>query len=244
MRERKNSITQKKITHDDQLYIRRRRIVSLVSLAAMIGVFAVVAIAFKPILAAVAEPEQLREWLAGHGALGYLALIGIMCVQVVVAIIPGEVVEIAAGYAYGAIPGMICCLIGTAIGSAIIFGFTKVFGIKMVEAFISREKINSLKFINTAKKLDMLTFIIFFIPGTPKDVITYFIGLTPMKLHTFLLISTIARIPSVISSTLGGDALGMQSYLLAVIVFAVTGVVSLIGVLIYRRISGQDKPNS
>lgn len=226
---------------EDRAYIRRRRIVSIVSLVGLIGVFAAVTIAFKPILAALAEPEQFREWLAGHGILGYLALIGIMCVQVVIAIIPGEVVEIAAGYAYGAIPGMLCCLIGTAVGSAIVFGFTRVFGVKMVEAFISREKINSLKFINTAKKRDLLTFIIFFIPGTPKDIITYFIGLTPMKLHTFLLISIVARIPSVISSTIGGDALGMQSYTFAIIVFAVTGIISLIGILIYRRISKQEQ---
>lgn len=62
-----------------------------------------------------------------------------------------------------------------------------------------------------------------------------------MKLHTFLMISTIARIPSVITSTIGGHALGTQQYVFAAVVFAITIIVSLIGILVYRRISKQEK---
>lgn len=65
-----------------------------------------------------------------------------------------------------------------------------------------------------------------------------------MKLHTFLLISTIARIPSVITSTIGGHALGTQQYVFAAVVFAITIIISLIGILIYRRISKQEKEES
>ena len=108
----------------------------------------------------------------------------------------------------------------------------------MVEAFISREKLNSLSFIKNHRKLDLIIFIAFLIPGTPKDVLTYFIGLTPMKLRVFLGLSLIARIPSVISSTLGGDALGSQNYTLAIIVFAVTAVLSLAAILLYKRYPG------
>lgn len=124
--------------------------------------------------------------------------------------------------------------------SAVIYGFIKVFGYKMVEAFISREKIQSLRFIQNSKRLNLLIFLLFFIPGTPKDIITYFIGLTPMKLGTFLLISSVARIPSVISSTMGGHALGMQNYMTAILVFVITATMSLIGILIYRKISSQN----
>jgi uncharacterized membrane protein YdjX (TVP38/TMEM64 family) len=167
--------------------------------------------------------------------------VGMMVLQVVVAVIPGEALEIGAGYAFGAWEGLLLCLIGAAIGSAIIFFFVKLLGVKMVEAFISREKINSLKFIKSSRRLNLLMFILFFIPGTPKDLFTYFAGLTPMKLHTFLMISTIARIPSVITSTIGGHALGTQQYVFAAVVFAITIIVSLIGILIYRRISKQEK---
>ena len=131
---------------------------------------------------------------------------------------------------------MILCLLGTIVGSAIIYAFTRRFGVKMVEAFISREKFDSSKFIHNSRKLNILIFVLFFIPGTPKDLITYFIGLTPMKLSTFLALSTIARIPSVVSSTLGGNAMGLRNYGVALVVFAITLVISGIGLLIYTKI--------
>ena len=220
-------------------YRRRRKTVSLISLGLLLGLFGLIAFAAQPLLACVAQPEQFREWIESLGPWGYAAAVGIMCLQVVVAFIPGEVVEIGAGYAFGAAGGMLVCLVGAALASAVVFGFTRLFGYRMVEAFVTREKIQSLKFIKNSKRLNLLIFILFFIPGTPKDVFTYFIGLTPMKLSTFLFISTVARIPSVITSTLGGHALGLQNYTFALLVFAVTAVLSLAGLLIYRRMSRQ-----
>lgn len=225
---------------DEKQYRRRRKIISIISFALLGVLFGVICFYAKPLLELVADPERFRAWIDGQGLLGYGTFIAIMCLQVVIAVIPGEVVEIGAGYAFGAVPGMLLCLVGVAVGSAIIYGFTKLFGYKMVEAFISREKIGSLKFIQNSKRLNLLVFLLFFIPGTPKDIITYFIGLTPMKLRTFLLISSVARIPSVISSTMGGHALGLQDYMFAVIVFAITAVMSLIGILIYRRMCRRE----
>ncbi len=225
---------------DEKQYRRRRKIISGISFTLLCVLFGVVCFYAKPLMELVAEPERFRAWIEGQGLLGYVTFVAIMCLQVVIAVIPGEVVEIGAGYAFGAILGMLLCLVGVAIGSAIIYGFTKLFGYKMVEAFISREKIQSLKFIQSSKRLNLLVFLLFLIPGTPKDIITYFIGLTPMKLRTFLLILGVARIPSVISSTMGGHALGLQNYMVAVIVFTITAAMSLIGILIYRRICRKE----
>ncbi len=229
-----------KMKSDEKQYRRRRKIISGISFALLCTLFGVVCFYAKPLLELVADPERFRIWIDGQGILGYVTFVAIMCLQVVIAVIPGEVVEIGAGYAFGAIPGMLLCLVGVAVGSAIIYGFTKLFGYKMVEAFISREKIQSLKFIQNSRRLNLLVFLLFFIPGTPKDIITYFIGLTPMKLRTFLLISSVARIPSVISSTMGGHALGVQNYVFAVVVFAVTATMSLIGILVYRRMCRRE----
>ena len=121
----------------------------------------------------LADGKTFRVWVEQQGIWGPLTLIGIMALQVVIAIIPGEAVEIGAGYAFGAIPGMFLCLAGAAVGSVIIYGLTKSFGIRMVEAFISREKLQSLKFLQNTKKLNLLIFILFFIPGTPKDPVSY-----------------------------------------------------------------------
>lgn len=226
----------KEETEADKHYRNKQKIISAISLVALIAIGIGIMIAFEPIMNIIKEPEEFRQWLSGQGALGYLVFLGICCLQVVVAIIPGEAIEIGAGYAFGAAPGLILCLLGTMIGSSLIYGFTKLLGVRMVEAFISREKINQLQFINNSRKRNMLVFLLFFIPGTPKDMLTYFIGLTPMKLHQFLLISTIARIPSVVSSTIGGDLLGTQNYHMAVVVFLITGVVSAIGLYVYNRI--------
>lgn len=223
---------------EDKDYLKRRKIVSCISLAVLVIFFAAVTISlWKPLTNSFSEPEKFRAWVNTQGLFGRLTFIGMMALQVVFAIIPGEPMEIGAGYTFGNFEGPLLCLCGAAIGSAIVFLFTKRFGIKIVEAFISREKINSMKFIKQSKNLNLITFIIFFIPGTPKDVITYFIGLTPMKLKNFIIISSIARIPSVITSTITGNALGLQNYQMAIIVFIVTAVISLIGIAVYNSIS-------
>lgn len=226
-------------------YQHRKKIVSIVSFSILIIFFVIIFFCIgKPLISMLQEPEQFRQWVDDHHIWGRIAFIGMIVLQVVIAIIPGEPMEIGAGYAFGTWEGMILCLIGVVIGSSIIYGFTKIFGVKMVEAFISREKLMSyrfLRFMNDQKKLNLIIFITFLIPGTPKDVLTYLIGLTPMKLYTFLWLSTIARIPSVITSTIGGDALGERQYTAAIIVFALTALFSLAAILIYRRHSLMDK---
>ena len=130
-----------------------------------------------------------------------------MALQVLVALLPGEIIETGAGVAYGPIEGLILCLIGAAIGTALIFWLVRRYGSSLVECLVSKEKLDKLSFMKDEQKLDNLIFLIFLIPGTPKDIITYFAGLTPVKFSHFLLITTVARIPSVITSTLAGDKL-------------------------------------
>ena len=117
-------------------------------------------------------------------------------------------------------------------------------GVRLVEIFISREKIDELRFINSEEKLKRMIFLLFFIPGTPKDLLTYFAGLTRIKLHEFLIISMIARIPSLVSSTIGGHFIGQSRYVEAIILFVVTGVVSLIGMKVYSIIVKKHKKGS
>lgn len=180
--------------------------------------------------------ESFKEYILSFGAWGYLVLLLLQILQVFIALIPGELLESAAGYAFGPIIGTAICYLGVAIGSAIIFFLTRKFGIKMVELFVSTDKINKLKFLQSERKRNSIIFILFFIPGTPKDLITYFVGLTDIKFTTFLIISLIARVPSVISSTFAGHLLGTGEFLNAVILYGTTGIISLIGIIIYNRI--------
>lgn len=223
--------------------ILRRRVVSLLSIFIFIGLFIFLFFAVgKPLIQFVEEPEQFRAWLDSYGIWGRVIFVGMTLLQILIGIIPGEPLEIGAGYAFGVWEGFLLCEIGILIGSALIWCFSHYLGIKAVEAFYPREKLNQLKFLKDSQKLNITTFILFFIPGTPKDMLTYVLGLTPMKLSTCLFITTVARIPSVITSVIGGSALGEQNYLTAVIVFAVTGLISLGGILYYKKKFGKKTP--
>lgn len=189
----------------------------------------------RPLIGNLRDPEQFRDIIDQHGFLSRIVFIGVVMLQVIIAIIPGEPFEIFAGYAFGIVEGTLLCLIGILLGSILVFLFVRYFGKKAVEVFFTREKINSLKFLNTARKRNTLIFIIFLIPGTPKDLLCYIVGLTEIKLSTWIIITSLARIPSVITSIIGGDALGMQNYLFAIVVFAATAVISAVGLILYNK---------
>lgn len=94
----------------------------------------------RPMLRFVSEPEMFRQWVDGHGIWGRIAFIGMMIFQIIVAVIPGEPLEIGAGYAFGAVEGTILCLIGAVLGGAIVVILVRRYGVKLVEVFFSREK--------------------------------------------------------------------------------------------------------
>ena len=225
-------------TENNTEYQKRRKVVSIVSAVVLLALFAAAtAMLWNPLINTIKNPEQFRAWVNLHGVMGRFLFIGMMALQIVFAVIPGEPMELGAGYAFGTLEGTVLCLAGAVVGSSIVFLFTKLLGIKMVEAFVNREKIRSMRFMKYSKNLNAIVFFAFLIPGTPKDILTYFIGLTSMKLKTFLILTSIARIPSVITSTITGNALGMQDYKNAAIVYSVTAAVSLIGAVVYHRIS-------
>ena len=92
---------------DERKYLIRRRVVSIVSFLILIGFFAVVAVYVgKPMINLAKDPETFRLWVDSHGFGGKLAMVGMMVLQVVVAVIPGEALEIGAGYAFGAWEGL------------------------------------------------------------------------------------------------------------------------------------------
>jgi len=215
-------------------YSRKRKIFTIISITVLIAFISLITIIICNWLGKFSK-DGFREYINSFGALGWLVLLFLQILQVFVALIPGELLESAAGYAFGPIAGTIICYIGVAIGSAIIFFLTRRFGVKLVEIFVSRDKINDLRFINTEKKRNNLIFLVYFIPGTPKDLITYFVGLTDIKFASFLSISLLARIPSVLSSTFGGHLIGEGKYIGAVLLYGITGGLSLFGLLIYNK---------
>lgn len=194
----------------------------------------------KPMIQFVSEPEKFRLWVESHGIWGKVAFVFMTMFQVVIALVPGEPLEIVAGYAFGVIEGTLLALLGIFLGSVTVFFLVQKFGIKLVEVFFTYEKIKSAKFLQNRKKVAALVFWMFFLPGTPKDLLTYFVGLTDIKYKHFLLIATVARIPSLVTSTIGGGLLGTQKYTFAIIVFGVTLLISIIGWCVYNRMGKES----
>lgn len=221
----------------------KKKIYLFAIIVALIFIAAVGYLVGKPMVEFVREPERFRAWVDSSGFVSRVIFVGMVVFQLIIALIPGEPLEMGAGYAFGAVEGTILCIIGCVIGSALVFLFVRRFGVKLVEVFFPREKIRSLRFLQDSRRLNLLTFIVFFIPGTPKDLLSYFIGLTDMKLGTWLLITAVARIPSIVTSTVTGDALGLKDYQFALIAFGVTLALSLLGILVYRRLSARRHPN-
>lgn len=195
----------------------------------------------KKISAFISDTDKFKAWLDHFGSTGKIIFVFIRSLQTVVKFIPAEPLEIGSGYAYGIFGGLFYCSLGTLIGSFVIIGLTKIFGRKIVNVFVSQDKINSLRFLQNKSKLSVTLLIIYLIPGTPKDIITYLIGITDYSITKFLLITTFARIPSIITSTICGYTLEQKNYLLSVTVFVVTALIGLVGIYFYKKY--EDKLN-
>ncbi len=183
-----------------------------------------------------AARQQLQEYIHSFGVWGWLIMTGIQILQVIVALIPGEPIEIISGLLYGTVGGMLTCLLGVLIGTIIIFYMVKLLGYSFVSKVVSEEKLHRFKFMHNEKRLELIVFILFFIPGTPKDVLTYLVPLTTIRPLRFFLISTFARIPSVISSTFVGSSINNGNLVLSVVVFLITGVVGIAGIFVNERL--------
>ena len=219
------------LTHRQKQWIAGTGIALFVLLSILICWFA-----GRPLIRFAKEPELFRDWVDRQGVWGPLLFMGMVILQIVVAVIPGEPLEIVAGYAFGAVEGTLLCLLGAFVGLVAVFLLVRRFGTRAVEVFFPLDKLQSLAFLQNKRRLTFWVFFLFFLPGTPKDVLCYIVGLTDLPLASWLLISAIAPIPSIVTSTIGGDALGMGNYTFAAIVFAATIAVSGLGLLAYRAI--------
>jgi len=185
--------------------------------------------------------EKFKDYIQDMGWKGWLAFLVIQILQIFIAFIPGEIVEILAGILYGPIGGLFICLLGIVLGSLLIYYTVKMFANKYIPKL--RDKLKTYSFLNNPKKIHIYLFIIFLIPGTPKDIFIYLIPFLPIKFIDYLIISSIARTPSILSSTIIGDSFVKGNYLTSIIVFSVFFILGLLGILFREKIIGLFKKN-
>lgn len=222
----------------------RQLVALLVPLAVVLVLSLTLYLVFgRRLLIIVEQPEIFKRWLDGYGFWGEGVFFLIRTAQTIYKFIPSEPLEVASGYAFGVWGGFWLCLLGTELGSLIIILLTKKFGVRFVSKFADPEELKySFAFLKDSARFRLILFLIYFIPGAPKDVLTYFIGFMDIGLPEFLLLNSVARVPSIITSTICGACFGQKNYAAAVVVYLVTVLISLLGLWAYRKLQRKKTP--
>ncbi|MDD4066059.1 MAG: VTT domain-containing protein [Bacilli bacterium] len=223
----------------------------LIGILIVVVIFVGITIACLPYLRTLASEEgraNFKAWLDQFGFWGYAIMTFIMVLQVVIAFIPGEPLEVLCGILYGTWGGALICMLGSLIGSAIVFLIVRKLGKNDIDRLLNSPKIDQYKFLKYMKdpsKRDTTIFVLFFIIGTPKDVLTYFVPFTGISLLRFLGIILIAKIPAIITSTMAGNSLSEGRIWKSVIIFAIAAVLGIGGILLNNYITkkhAKDNP--
>lgn len=179
-----------------------------------------------------------KEKVSSSGILGLLMLFALQVAQIFLIIIPGEPIEILAGMCYGPIWGTVFIMVSAGIISTIIFSLVRKYGKRFVYNFCDKEKVAKIensKLFKNPNKIEMIMFILFLLPGTPKDLLAYTAGLLPINPVKFVLISVFARFPSVISSTLAGANLAVGDWKKSIVMYLSIVFVAIIVILIANK---------
>ena len=221
-------------------------ILAIVVLVLILGIIAYL----FPVMKNLSTTEgqiAFKEKVDDSGIYGLLSLFGLQVAQIFLIIVPGEPIEILAGMCYGALWGTVFIMISAFIISTTIFLLVRKFGRKFVYDFCDKEKIakieNSKLFQNPAG-IEIIMFVLFFIPGTPKDLLVYVSGLLPIKPHMFILISTFARFPSVVTSTLAGSQLAVGDWKMSILIYAAILLIVAIGAGVFWLYSHKGRKHS
>jgi len=220
---------------------KKKKIIASCLMGVAIVIIALVCIFIGiPLIKMAGEPDKFRAWVEAKGIWGPVLYVALVIFQILIAFIPGEPLEIVAGYVFGTFKGTLLCIVAASLGSIIVLLLVRKLGKALLEIYFDKEKIESLKFLQSSEKKIIIFLILFIVPGTPKDLLCYYGGLTDISMPLLIFICTVCRFPSIITSTIGGNALGTGEYGFAVIVFAVTAVISAIGIIIYNKFSKKN----
>jgi uncharacterized membrane protein YdjX (TVP38/TMEM64 family) len=175
--------------------------------------------------------EALRAAILSAGPWGVFVFLGMQVLQVVVAFIPGEVVQIAGGYLYGTILGTVYSLAGILAGSVIAFCIARYLGYRVIRVFVKPEDLEKFAFLMNDPRADTVLFLLFLIPGIPKDTLVYAVGLTPVRPFRFFVLFTVARFPAMLAASFMGANLQSRHYLLVIVVSVIACVLFALGFL-------------
>ena len=221
--------------------INKAKTIKLIALIITIVILITATIYMVPIMKQINTSEGQTEFkgkITNSGIAGILILFGLELAQVVLAVLPGEPVELLAGICFGPIWGTIFLIISVFIVTAMIYFFVKKYGRDFIYEFFPKEKVNKLensKLFKDPQKIETVMALLFLIPGTPKDLIVYIGGLLPIKTSRFLALSTLLRFPSIISSTIAGDNLLKGQWKISALAYVIIFIITFIVIYIVNK---------
>ena len=209
--------------------------INIILAALFAGAIVYATIRFGPDLTRmVSDPHKFREYVLSFGPWSAVIFMLFQVLQVVIAVIPGEPVQIAGGYIFGTFWGTVYSTLGITIGYIIVFTSVKLFGFPLVKKFVSKKELEKFSALINSARLETTIFFLFLIPGIPKDILVYIAGLTPIKPVLFFIIITFARFPAMLGSSFIGAKIESSQYLIAIIVSVIASILFVLG-YIYKK---------
>ncbi len=176
--------------------------------------------------------QKLSLFLESLGPWSTVVFVVLQALQVVAAPIPGEATGILGGYLYGPYLGTLLSTIGLTIGSLIAFVLARYLGRPFAERFVPPATMDRFDYLLHHKGV-FLIFVLFLIPGFPKDALCYLLGLGHLSIMEFLLIGGVGRLLGTLLLTMQGNFLRLHQYGSFYSLIAV-GVVVILAVMIYK----------
>ena len=240
-RERREAVREKaqEVTTVRGREMTRGDIFKFGGLIAFFALMVIVVILIWPYIHEAFEPGGLSRVIddvRNAGPLGVLILLAMQFMQIVVAFIPGEVVQMAAGMMYGPWLGAAVILLGCIISSAFVFAVVHRLGAPFVRDMVPTKYLDKFNAFEESDKLSIVVFILFLIPAMPKDTFTYLVPLTNMRMRDFLVLSNVGRIPGIVISTYAANGLVDGNITQSIIIFAVVAVIAIVAIVFRDKI--------
>jgi uncharacterized membrane protein YdjX (TVP38/TMEM64 family) len=217
--------------------VKRKSPFAYIAFPLFIGLIVALVLVFRDELWGLfKDREAIRAWIGERGVLGPLAYIGMQFLQVVIFVIPGELVQVAGGYAFGFALGSLYTLVGITLGSLVNFYAGRLLGRPFVESLFARERIEEIERVTGSGKGAAGFFLLFVIPGIPKDVLCYVAGVSKLGFPAFLAVSMAGRLPGILGSSFMGSAAYTGAYRSAIVVLVIAAALFALGLVFKERI--------
>ena len=165
--------------------------------------------------------EDVANFIIGYGVAGFFVYFGLQAVQTVILVIPGTVIQVAGGYVYGFWIGFLGSFAGIALGTFFTFYLARILGKDALRLLLGHERFTSVVNRLNKKKALVIIFIIYVIPGLPKDLVGYAAGISQMKFLPFLFLSMAGRLPTLMGSILVGSMMNDKNYVFVIVIIGV-----------------------